>query len=87
MGYILPVQNFQYFDYQERIIKDEKNQYFINKPFKAVLESQYQNVKNHPVPNHVMLTKEHAEILSQNPNTIKNHAELTGKGSLFNQYV
>lgn len=87
MGYILPVQNFQYFDYHQRITEEKKNQYFINKPFKAVLEDQYQEVKDHPVSNHTMLTKEHTEILSRNPKALRTKADLTGKGHLFNQYI
>lgn len=87
MGYILPLQNFQYFDYHKRIMDEKKNPYFIGKPFKAVLEAQYQDVKNHPVSNHIMIVKEHSEILSLNPKAMKTYAELTGKGHLFNQYI
>jgi len=87
MGYILPVKNFQYYDYHSRIIDEKKNPYYIDKPFKAVLEAQYEDIKNHPVPRHVMLNKEHAQILAQKRKSFKTYADLTGKGKLFNELV
>ena len=46
MGYILPVERYQYHDYQKRMIQDRQNNHFIEKPFKIVLEKRHQEVSN-----------------------------------------
>ncbi|RLL45079.1 hypothetical protein D8M04_09425 [Oceanobacillus piezotolerans] len=47
MGYILPLENYQYSQYHSRIIKNKQpNQAkSVEKPFKAVLEKKHQDLK------------------------------------------
>lgn len=87
MGYILPVQHFQYYDYHLRTIDEKKEPYFIGKPFKAVLEEHYQNVKNSPAPRHKMLQNEHSHLLAQYPKARRSFAETTGKGKIFDMNI
>lgn len=83
MGYVLPIQNFQYNDYHRRTVEEKSNHFFINEPYKLILEAQYQNIKHPPTSEHIMLNKEHSKILSQSPRTIRAYEEITGKGQRF----
>ncbi|MGM8212688.1 hypothetical protein ACLIBH_07825 [Virgibacillus sp. W0430] len=45
MGYILPVANYQYAKYHMLQIQEKKNTYYIESPFKVVLDETYENQK------------------------------------------
>lgn len=83
MGYILPVQPFQYNDYQNRIIETKQNPQFIDKPFKVILEKQHQEItKEYERINKTMYRNVLPKKIDQ-----KVFASLTGKGSKFNESV
>ncbi|WP_156288900.1 hypothetical protein [Oceanobacillus salinisoli] len=47
MGYILPVHQSQYSDYQTRVNENKRlSTKAVEKPFKVVLEKQHQDIRN-----------------------------------------
>lgn len=94
MGYIAPVTNFQYADYQKRVITDERDPIYIERPFKVVLETQYEEVYD---TEKLMEEERKLERIEDfNPHTFGNHqpraynraaAAVTGKGQLFSEMV
>lgn len=83
MGYILPVQPFQYNDYQNRSIERKQNTQFIDKPFKVILEKQHQEVMNeYDRINKTMYQNAHPETADD-----RDFAPLTGKGMFFSKSV
>lgn len=88
MGYIAPVHNFPYNDYQLRAINNKRNHYFINKPFKSVLESPYQDIKNHPEERQkITMDKQHSPLMTKSSEMVEEYEVLTGKGSHFSVSV
>lgn len=95
MGYILPVQNNQYADYQNRVVQEKKDRMFIESPFKAFLETKYDEA-NQTDTREFELLKEETEYIQKHEqdNVTKNPygkerviAEITGKGNLFNDKI
>jgi hypothetical protein len=83
MGYILPVQPFQYNDYQNRIIKTKQDTKFIDKPFKVILDRHHQEIVNeYDRINKTM----YASMGTKQTNECMFTA-LTGKGGHFNKSV
>lgn len=83
MGYILPIQPFQYNDYQKRIIETKQNPQFIDKPFKVILEKKHQEITN----QYERLNKTKYQSISPKQTGIKFFADLTGKGRHFNESI
>lgn len=87
MGYILPVERYQYVEYQNRIPQQKLNVEAVDAPFKAVLEKKHEEVNS--------------EYDRLNPNSYKSlplkpqmstvghsiYAEITGKGREFSESV
>ncbi|GAB3789768.1 hypothetical protein [Virgibacillus kimchii] len=46
MGYILPIEHHTYKNYHNRIIKQKKNPYVIEKPFHVILEEKHQKLSS-----------------------------------------
>ncbi|WP_087973284.1 hypothetical protein [Oceanobacillus rekensis] len=42
MGYILPVDHYQYNDYHKRVTQQKENKHYIEAPFKVILDQQHQ---------------------------------------------
>jgi len=83
MGYILPVDNYQYNDYQRRVTKEKVNKHFIERPFKVILEREHQEISTkyatlNRIPNQRSKPQASSEEL---------FALLTGKGTLFHDLV
>lgn len=83
MGYILPIEHYQYNDYHRRVVQDKVNKHFIERPFKAILEREHQEISTqynalNNVPYQSVQSRTSAE---------KIFGELTGKGSLFSDQV
>ncbi|MEC5423582.1 hypothetical protein QGM71_08770 [Virgibacillus sp. C22-A2] len=86
MGYILPIQHYQYNDYQNRIIKDKQNYFMIEKPFKVILEKQHQEVEN----QYNFLINPNESALVNSPGTSASesvYGTLTGKGKNFSESI
>lgn len=96
MGYILPIQQTQYADYQNRTIQERKNLMYIDEPFQAYLNTTYQKANPTDVREYELLKEEHENNPKrknnddQQTNRYINHTlfgELTGKGTLFNDEI
>lgn len=86
MGYILPVRMAQYEEYHQRISNRSRDKYPIEKPFKTILETQYEEVKD-TVP--VSRKSDSTANASSKPNqqAIRSYERLTGKGMHFSSTV
>ncbi|MUV36500.1 hypothetical protein JNUCC1_00303 [Lentibacillus sp. JNUCC-1] len=60
MGYIMPVSHFQYQDYQVRDIKGNSRPFYVERPYKAVLEAAYEEAAD---------SGEHEETYKERPST------------------
>lgn len=91
MGYILPVPFYQYQDYQQRVTPEKQNPYYIERPFRVLLNSTHKNIEkrediffkyNHrPAALHIPKTTHKSR------QTEKIYADLTGKGQRFNESI
>lgn len=50
MGYILPVTNHQYSDYQKRVTETKRKPHTIDTTYKVILEKQYEELKKQYKP-------------------------------------
>jgi len=87
MGYVLPVEKFQYTDYQNRQIENKLHVDEVNPTFKAILEIKHEEI-----------TSEYNRLI---PSSYKNiplkpqmtmaecavYSEITGKGSAVNESI
>ena len=87
MGYVLPVERFQYIDYQNRQIENKLHVDEVNPAFKAILERKHEEI-----------TSEYNRLI---PSSYKNiplkpqmtaaeyaaYSEITGKGSAVNESI
>lgn len=88
MGYILPLAHYQYKDYQKRVTKDKQDRFFIEKPYKAILESHYNQLERkvyrqgnnteEKYPHQTAFGKAESERI---------YTELTGKGTRFSENI
>lgn len=86
MGYILPIQNFQYYDYHHRINHTKKDPYFIDKPFKAILEAEYEDINHHPVEAFNKSNDDIGQRVYQQ-HRLETAAQFTGKGMIYDTRV
>ncbi|WP_181349113.1 hypothetical protein [Thalassobacillus sp. CUG 92003] len=96
MGYILPVQPFQYQDYQNRTVQRDATPFTLERVFKATLDSKLtDNKKEHPREED---RKEYQELSSKIITTSHVHAaestlaqevyaDVTGKGGRFSESI
>jgi len=96
MGYILPIQQTQYADYQNRTIQERKNLMYIDEPFQAYLNTTYQKANPTDVKEYELLMDErenYPEFTQKNKNQPTHYyddklfGELTGKWTLFNDEI
>lgn len=80
MGYILPVQQFQYADYQKRVTTEKNDRMIVERPFKAILESQYEEVSEKET---VYPSAESAKVRISQAQA-RALAEMTGLGTSIN---
>lgn len=103
MGYILPVNHYQYQDYQTRVVNQHQQSFAVDKIFKASLDTKrpgrqqreedrlvYQ--KNSPfitTPGfHAAEAEDHKPASPAHQNIgVKTYAAVTGKGSYFSETV
>ncbi|WP_249870103.1 hypothetical protein [Oceanobacillus saliphilus] len=46
MGYILPIDHYQYQDYHKRVAPQKDNKHYIEGPFKVILNNQHEEISN-----------------------------------------
>ncbi|GEN52867.1 hypothetical protein [Halobacillus faecis] len=99
MGYILPVNHYQYQDYQTRTTQRERSPFVLEKIFKATLDSNMKHnqpreqgrVENqrrksiHTTRNTHAVNIAHSSIKKSGTEKILSH--MTGKGQYFSETV
>jgi len=93
MGYILPIENYQYQQYQNRVTQPERDPYPVERPYPAQLdmayEKQFANEDDY-VPDSDIPTKMKQGLVVTNhttSSTEKIYAEMTGIGRTINKTV
>lgn len=79
MGYILPIETYQYNDYQNRISTEKKRVNSIDRPFKVVLEKEHQEIANQ--------FERMSRSTYKTPKQMISDEILIGKGRYFNELV
>ncbi|WP_058308116.1 hypothetical protein [Gracilibacillus massiliensis] len=95
MGYIMPVENYQYQQYHNRVTKKERDPFPIEKLYPIQFGMQYkqERTKEEPKKEYIPKTKERNSNRYQEENHENNHpkqkiyAEVTGKGVNFQAKV
>ncbi|WP_284139393.1 MULTISPECIES: hypothetical protein [unclassified Virgibacillus] len=87
MGYILPIQSFQYTDYQSRLNKPTNSIPTVEKPYKVVFESQYEDVKEEPKQASGAFPKYYQQKLFEEARGKDSFPLFTGKGYYINEHV
>lgn len=90
MGYILPISQFEYTDYQKRVMKDKDDFQYIEKPYKITFDMQRQFNYDQNFSNEMRRESKQVpsqEIKFSNPKKEQLISTITGKGSLFNESV
>lgn len=86
MGYILPVERFQYNDYQRRMIKEKPDTVHIERPFKVVLEKQHEEITSEY--DRLLPSSYKSASIKPQPDQIEGtYAALTGKGRAFSESI
>ena len=87
MGYILPVERYQYNDYQRRVIKKKMDSVYIERPFKVILEKRHEEI----ISEYDRLIPSSYKSITIKPVIIEiedtTYAELTGKGRKFSESI
>ncbi|SFA82816.1 hypothetical protein SAMN04488072_102157 [Lentibacillus halodurans] len=87
MGYLLPINHYQYYDYQRRIIKERPDPFHIERPYKTILRAAYHDHHRSQVS---INSKERPDLKLRGPKlpeAEKIYAEMTGKGRYFSNSV
>jgi len=90
MGYILPIRQFEYSNYQMRDMKNKHDHHLIEQPFKIKLDMQQQFNYDQNFTNQEMHESNFISSRVNRQTTPREEqviAYITGKGSLFNETV
>lgn len=82
MSYILPVQNFQYQDYHQRMRSAQKDKHHIERLFKVQLDRRHQEIS--ATHDRYYFNREEPKAPMELP---LDSSLITGKGRYFNWYV
>lgn len=83
LGYILPVDHYQYNDYQRRVAQQRENKNYIEGPFKVILEKQHQELST----KYDALNRTSEQNISKQDTSDNIFGLLTGKGRYFSDSV
>ncbi|MCF3942093.1 hypothetical protein [Oceanobacillus alkalisoli] len=85
MGYIMPVDRYQYINYQERAVSDKLSVSPVNASFRPILERKHQEVSSEYErlfpSNYKTRTPQHQQAVEET------YAEITGKGRIFSETI
>ncbi|WP_186576022.1 hypothetical protein [Aquibacillus kalidii] len=90
MGYILPVENYQYMEYQKRVTKEQHDPFPIEKLYPTYFHLTYNEEKNQKQEyqgNPRQFTKQKTTQSIDDKLVEKIQADLTGKGKLFSENI
>ncbi|WP_404451761.1 hypothetical protein LG329_15670 [Virgibacillus necropolis] len=91
MGYILPITHFQYQDYQNRVTKKDQDPYYIEHPYKVILDTKSREMEAEEEtrnngkpfkPNYY-----YKPMHTEDPMNEKMYSKLTGKGLHFSETI
>ncbi|TFJ93628.1 hypothetical protein [Lentibacillus salicampi] len=87
MGYVLPINHYQYHDYQQRVTKAKSDPFHIERPYKTILRMEYHNDHTN-LSAAKPLEKSGFKLSTPRPPTADElYAELTGKGRHFSSSI
>lgn len=85
MGYIMPVDRYQYINYQGRVSSDQLSVSPVNASFRPILERKHEEVSSEYerlLPsNYKMITPGNQQAVEET------YAEITGKGRMFSERI
>ncbi|MBP1947214.1 hypothetical protein [Virgibacillus litoralis] len=87
MGYILPINHYQYKDYQQRVTEDKQDPYYIEKPYKAMLEAKHLDIARQEARLRTIRDSDHKLSAVKSPTAEKILADVTGKGLHFSDSI
>lgn len=98
MGYILPINHYQYQDYQRRTIQTERSPFALEQVFKATLDSKLEqhdqpreeDRKDYQDMSKQLFTPAHMHVGHTHTQPQANeriYSEMTGKGQNFSETI
>lgn len=92
LGYILPISQYEYTNYQAREIKDKKQIKSVTKPYKVILEAEEKMLNNKYKNVQGKLNAHKRNLMSKRipPSKqidVMHYARLTGKGGIINEVI
>ncbi|WP_047985919.1 hypothetical protein [Ornithinibacillus californiensis] len=90
MGYILPIQQHEYADYQKRMVTKKRTIASVEKPYKVILKSRYEEVQEEAELRNQKINSmsdQSIDTLSHYMDTEELYAEFTGIGIFINERV
>ncbi|WP_106497948.1 hypothetical protein [Lentibacillus sp. Marseille-P4043] len=88
MGYVLPISQYQYTDYKQRVIKEKQDPFYIESPYKVILDSQHQDIPQEHTQraSTINTSNDHVEK-PVHDGAEKVYANITGKGRIFSESI
>ena len=89
MGYILPIQQHEYADYQRRMVTRKRTITSVEKPYKSILKTKYEELKREEeIRNQGIEQISHKnELISSFIDMDEVFTEITGLGYFVNERV
>ncbi|WP_096270264.1 hypothetical protein [Paucisalibacillus globulus] len=89
MGYILPIQQHEYADYQKRMVTRKRTVSTVEKPYKTILKSNYEELKHEEELRNQSLkvANLNKEVQVSSVDLDEVYTELTGLGYFINERV
>ncbi|MFS0672026.1 hypothetical protein [Ornithinibacillus sp. 179-J 7C1 HS] len=90
MGYILPIQQHDHTDYQRRIITNKRTITSVEKPYKLVFKTKYEDLKHQEETRNQKVDLHLNQVESSITNLInidQIFSEITGVGQIINERV
>lgn len=90
MGYILPITQYEYINYQARDMKDERQIQHVGKSYKVILRAKQDKLNNEGYQDKIFKKQQkvnYNKIKMNNQIDLMNYARMTGKGGIINEEV
>lgn len=91
MGYILPISQYEYVNYQVRDSKDKQQTQAVERPYKVILEAEQEKLLNEnryrqgKLSEQTQIEKNHA--ISNSQIDVMLYARITGKGGIIDKVI
>ncbi|WP_188455661.1 hypothetical protein [Virgibacillus oceani] len=89
MGYVLPIQPYQYNDYQNRVMKDKQDPFYIEKPYKIIFDAKHRDILQSNSEQEIAQPSDKPQQVFQpkKSQVDKIYATITGKGRHFSESI